>query len=313
MSRARVCWLTALAVALVTVAAARADNSTTAPSRAPASWQTAPPAAAKATCAFYSLADVGDDADLGQWLERTVPQMIQPGSWHPGQPGYGSLNYYAPGKILVVYHTPAVQAEVTAFLQKVKKAMAQQTARTAQRSRTTPQATQELMPAAYSAPALLKPATPAVSTAYPVPAPLQQPKHLFHFVVSYNGEGSGDSAVTGLIKGLTGQGGDSDDSNRKTEQTSSNAPQLRQSFNFIIRYEGEGLIDSTVAGVLKEIYGANAAKSGTCSPTYGTVLESLGGRLSPSNSATTMPRADEQKSTTAPSARVPPVSAPVAY
>jgi hypothetical protein len=66
-----------------------------------------------------------------------------------------------------------------------------------------------------------------------VPAPVKQPKHLFHFIIHYDGEGSVDPAVTGLLKEYTGTSGDKDD---KAKTDSSPTAQGHQSFNFIIRY-----------------------------------------------------------------------------
>src|SRR6516164_5898923 len=63
------------------------------------------------TYTIYSLAELGEDADLGKWIAETIPDVIEPGTWK----GQGVLRYYAPKNILVVYHTPAVQAKVDGF------------------------------------------------------------------------------------------------------------------------------------------------------------------------------------------------------
>jgi hypothetical protein len=148
------------------------------------------------TCIVYSLDELGADPDLGAWVAETVPEVVAPGTWK----GPGALRYYAPKKILVVYHTPAVQAQVDAFLKKVTHASTtgKDHASAAQRK---PMPGRGVVPAAYHTPAELKP--PAVaeqSLSYPVPAPVRAPKHLFHFIIRYEGEGIIDDSVVQAIK-----------------------------------------------------------------------------------------------------------------
>src|SRR5690348_2439879 len=65
------------------------------------------------TVKVYALGDLGDDPKLGPWLAETIPTVVKPGSWakeaKKGSEGKCLLTYYAPGKVLVVHHTAAVQ------------------------------------------------------------------------------------------------------------------------------------------------------------------------------------------------------------
>ena len=139
----------------------------------------------------YSLSDLGDDQNLCKWIAETIPQMIQPGSWGDGETKK-SLSYYAPGKVLVICHTPAVHAQVGEFIQGLKKALA-------------PRVTQngQVVPAQFAAQDAPR-VGPVVSAAqaYPVPYPPQSPKHLFHFIIRYEGEGIIDSNVVKFAQAL---------------------------------------------------------------------------------------------------------------
>ena len=72
------------------------------------------------TCKIYSLAELGDDPKLAKWVADTIPEMIQPASWKQAEV---KLSYYAPSKILVVNHTPAVHAQISELLQSLKKSL----------------------------------------------------------------------------------------------------------------------------------------------------------------------------------------------
>jgi hypothetical protein len=94
----------------------------------PATWAETPtiatPAALKTVHRVHSLADFGDDPQVGLWLAKTIGEVIAPGTWDKEADGEKRvLRYYAPGKILVVAHTAAVQAEVEAFLRSVKQSL----------------------------------------------------------------------------------------------------------------------------------------------------------------------------------------------
>lgn len=156
----------------------------------------AAPASAEQTCVIYSLADLCDDADMGKWIADTIPQVIEPGSWaHDGEQRQ-MLHYYAPKKILVVYHTAAVQAKVDAFLKDMKKTAA---ARPAEPRRGVAQA-EYREPAPQRAPDAV--AEPGVS--YSVPPPAKPPKHLFHMIIRYEGDGIIDDNVVKMMQVQSG-------------------------------------------------------------------------------------------------------------
>jgi hypothetical protein len=173
-------------------------------------------------CRIYSLNDLGSDPQLGVWVSKTLPNVVQPGSWREVA-GEGTLSYYPPGNIMVIYHSAAVQAQVAAFLRDVKTALPKQPAR-AVHSAKAPSLNpyslpngqtigassyahaQAVTPAKYSPPSLLKVSEPAPSQkfSYPVPEAKHQPKHLFHFIIRYEGEGVIDASVVKLFKALYG-------------------------------------------------------------------------------------------------------------
>jgi hypothetical protein len=116
------------------------------------------------------------------------------------------------------------------------------------------------VPATWMAPGSIRPlegVSAAPSSNYPVPAPLAQPKHLFHLIL--RGEGLGDLGATGLIKDLAGETGGLEGAKDPAKPEAAAGPRLNPSLTFILRYEGEGIIDNTVADVLKEIYGPKNA------------------------------------------------------
>ncbi len=151
---------------------------------------------------IYSLGDMGEDPAFCQWIAETIPEVIEPGSWTcAGASGKKPvLRYYAPKKILVVCHTAAVQAKVDRFLKTMKKALPRETGRpVAGRG---PMQDHKVVPARYQAPALLNPPLPAPgpNPGYPVPPPARHPKHLFHFIIRYEGAGIIDSNVVKYMK-----------------------------------------------------------------------------------------------------------------
>jgi hypothetical protein len=209
-------------------------------------------------CITYHLGELADDPAFATWIAETIPCVIQPGTWHAegkSSAEKGTIRHFAPAKILVVSHTQAVHAQVDAFLKDIKKSLPHVGQR---------QKAHGIMPAQF----LSNAATSADSsrsadtaksskTTYPVPAPLQQPKHLFHLVLRYEGEGIVDAQVVEVLKGLTGQAGVSEAaSNKTTKEETAKAEgakpmQTNQLFNFVLRYEGEGIIDSNVVEFFK--------------------------------------------------------------
>src|SRR5262249_22058274 len=71
--------------------------------------------------AIYALSELGEDPSLGVWATETIPTVIRPGTWVGTPAGTPQLRHHGAAKVLVVYHCPAVQAEVGAFLNDLKK------------------------------------------------------------------------------------------------------------------------------------------------------------------------------------------------
>jgi hypothetical protein len=145
----------------------------------------------KSVCRVYSLSDLGDDPKLCKWIADTIPDMIQPATWKQAD---AKIAHFAPSRILVISNTPAVHAQVDEFLQNMKKSVAQ----------ARPTATPGLMHAQFTVPDTVR-AAGGVQTGpggYPVPFPPQTPKHLFHFIIRYEGEGIIDSNVVNFAKAL---------------------------------------------------------------------------------------------------------------
>ena len=182
------------------------------------------------TWAVYSMSEFGLGADEVKWLGETIVQVVQPQSWTGKNAPAAAITYHPQGKVLVVYNTPAVQEEVSAFLNKFRKALP---ADRPTSDRTT------VLPAHFTVPpsvvnhaatdskgwvnykfgqgvnfdmqsggstfawGLLAPKADCQcgqpTVGYPVPR-VHQPKHLFHFIVRYEGEGIIDSSVVELAK-----------------------------------------------------------------------------------------------------------------
>jgi hypothetical protein len=158
-------------------------------------------------CRIYSLAELGDDANLGKWIAETIPEVIEPESWsRAGSSGKKPvLRHYGPKQILVIYHTPAVQTRVEEFLKNVQKALPRGKDKAAAGKPSGKDS--GVIPAKYPAPGLI-PTSNVLSGErfnYPVPPPAGQPKHLFHFIIRYEGAGIIDSNVVKFMKLQTEQ------------------------------------------------------------------------------------------------------------
>lgn len=145
------------------------------------------PGAEETVCAVYSLSELGEDPSIGAWAAETLLKLMETGTWKGEGSGRWLLNYHPHARVLVVHHTPAVQAKVDGFLRDLKKA-ATPVARAA---------SQEVIQAGGTAPAVVRPAEApyAGQPSYIVPRTLPQPKHLFHFIIRYEGDGISDPGV----------------------------------------------------------------------------------------------------------------------
>jgi hypothetical protein len=151
-------------------------------------------------CKVHALAELADDPNLCKWIADTIPAVIQPGTWNQGTeaatPGQCAVRFYAPAKILVVSHTPLAQAQVDAFLASVKMSLP------AAKMAKTPET--GIMQASYAAPTTTKRAEPTAVAPfnYPVPTAAKGPKHLFHFIIRYEGDGVIDSNIVEFTKAM---------------------------------------------------------------------------------------------------------------
>ena len=158
---------------------------------------TEPKLAADEPCVIYSLADMGYDAVLGSWIAETIPEMIEPSSWK-NQGGMGAIRYYPPKNILIVKQTAAIQKKVDGFLKDLKSSMPTASAANAA-GKKTPHTS--VIPADHREPALLRTSTPTNEpSGYPVAPPVKAPKHLFHFIIRYEGDGIIDDNVVKFMK-----------------------------------------------------------------------------------------------------------------
>lgn len=186
-------------VLILTLAQAGWSQLISGPAVFPATPVTKPNETKAPFCKVYSLADMGDDPNLCKWIADTIPDVIQPGSWVYSGGAFGggeakrTLSYFAPAKILVINHTPAVHAQVDEFLLTLKKSVVQEKA-AAKRDA-------QIVPAQFSVPDQTRSFMPMQA-----PAP-QAPKHLLHFIlglgVRYEGEGIIDANVVKFAKALS--------------------------------------------------------------------------------------------------------------
>ena len=338
MARSRLGGLMVLSLVLVLAIAQTARSDDSKPTTKPvASPQATPPetgfpplsvpfsvAKDESVCRIYSLREMSQDPSFGKWVAETIPEVILPGSWSQAG-GKNVLRYNASTGILVVYHTQAAHAQVDEFLKNVKRSLPQGKEWTSNKASAKAQgiAMGGVVPANYSPADSVRTAEPVPSktTAYPIPPQAKQPKHLFHFIIRYEGEGIIDSTVAGVLKQLYGTEESMEEQPAKkkkkksdkspaAEQTS--APTLDQLFHLIVRYEGEGIIDSTVADVLKAIYSGsgNNTSDGAC---CGGIIRSYAppsGSPSPAPSSasptwTPQPVAPSSSSPTAPTPLAP--------
>ncbi len=133
----------------------------------------------------YPLGPLGADAGLARWLAETIPSVVEPESWK-ARGGPGVLTHHPAGNLLVVHHSAAVQAKVEAFLRDVQRGLAGRGEAAAPAG----------VVQAGAAPGRL----PEAALGYPVPAAVRPPKHLFHFIIRYEGEGIVDANVVDLVK-----------------------------------------------------------------------------------------------------------------
>jgi uncharacterized membrane protein YgcG len=184
------------------------------------------------SCVIYALSERGLDAEMGKWIADTVREVIEPDSWGNMT---ARLRYYAPKNILVVNNSSTVHTKIDRFLKEMKTTVAKKSETTATASKKQPRAL--VVPAAYRQ--IVAPPEPS---AYPVPAPVKAPKHLFHFLIRYEGEGIIDDNVVKYMK-LQNQG-ETKDKSENNASGSSGSSSLQGSSSGIGLSSGGGLSSS---------------------------------------------------------------------
>lgn len=141
--------------------------------------------------AVYNLGPLSQDSGLGPWLVNTIPACIQPGQWDSCPSGKRTLRYVGPTHALVVCNTPAVLAQVRDFLDCLK--------------RPAPAGEIPAPPASITLTAgtIAPPARAVAGAGYPIPVADARPKHLFHFVIRYEGDGVIDTNVAQMVKAIS--------------------------------------------------------------------------------------------------------------
>jgi hypothetical protein len=237
-------------------------------SSSPASWAvqiTRSVPGSDTTCVVYPLSGFSADPHFAKWVADTIPEVVEPTTWSQSG-GAGRVRYHAASQVLVIHQTTAVHAKVETFLKDLKKATPP--ARFAAQS-----SFGEVLPemprvvqAQYSEPPLAKavPAVAAAGSSYLVPPPVSQPKHLFHLIIRYEGDGTSDGSVSGLLKDLAAANVAKDDTADKPNTGPVKNSSLNEKLHVIVRYEGDGIIDANVVALLKEYMRATSAKE--CAP-----------------------------------------------
>jgi hypothetical protein len=191
MFRSRTGWTILASLAAAAILPNAAQSQTPVP-LAPTILTPVPFKASASITKVYSLAGFGSDAQLGPWIAETATEIIQPATWKINGGG-GVIRYSASSRILAVSNSPAVHNEFETFLQNVKRALpGAKDSGVTQAQLTVP----NLQPVPTTS-------SKNQSPNYAVPAPLQQPKHLFHFIIRYEGEGVVDENVVEFLKNST--------------------------------------------------------------------------------------------------------------
>jgi hypothetical protein len=102
-------------------------------------------------------------------------------------------------------------------------------------------------------------ATATYNGGYPIPAPVKPPKHLFHLVFRYEGDGLIDQNAVAACTSCVMQAatGEKDKTPEKPAAAKSAGSNL---FHFLVRYEGEGLVDNSVVELVKAYLAAESGQ-----------------------------------------------------
>jgi hypothetical protein len=102
-------------------------------------------------------------------------------------------------------------------------------------------------------------ATAANRVNYPIPAPAKPPKHLFHFVIRYEGDGLIDQSAVEACKSCLSQAAKEEATKASNKPAPAKSPGSNL-FQFIVRYEGDGIIDNNVVDFFKAYMSAMASQ-----------------------------------------------------
>jgi hypothetical protein len=95
---------------------------------------------------------------------------------------------------------------------------------------------------------------------YPIPAPVKPPKHLFHLVFRYEGDGLIDQNAVEVCKSCGLVQANQEETKKPAEKPAPAKSAASNLFHFIVRYEGDGLIDNNVVEFFKAYLAAESAQ-----------------------------------------------------
>ena len=93
--------------------------------------------------------------------------------------------------------------------------------------------------------------TAANHAGYPIPAPAKPPKHLFHLIFRYEGDGLIDQNAVDVCKSCGLMQSDQKETKKASEKPAAAKSAGSNLFQFIVRYEGDGIIDNNVVDFFK--------------------------------------------------------------
>lgn len=159
----------------------------------------------KFVCVIYPLHAMGFRPGQGEWIADILPQVVVPEKWEKRDGKQPVVRHRSAERILVVYQSVGVQREIAGFLEVLKKSLPPDLPPGPRKEDAQVRQTGHVVPAG-----------PAGEVEVPVPAPVPapkvpavkapgvkaappRPKHLFHFIIRYEGDGIIDENVVKLF------------------------------------------------------------------------------------------------------------------
>jgi hypothetical protein len=96
---------------------------------------------------------------------------------------------------------------------------------------------------------------------YLLPTATKPPKHLFHLIIRYEGDGVINQNVVDVCKSCGLVSAAQEETKKGTDKPAAAKPASSSLFHFIVRYEGDGIIDKNVVDVFKA-YAAAEGQNG---------------------------------------------------